>query len=381
MKKSFSQIVREAGEDLQRRLTSKVPEWASVPGLRLPARLSVEQCSSSATARCKAALAGTLTGPGGRIADLTGGLGVDCWAFSAVAREVLYNEADPVLCETVRHNFGLLGLDNVVWRCAEIRPGNVRSVLDGFAPDLIYLDPARRSAVGRKVFLLEDCSPDLAALQDELTSLCPHVLAKVSPMADITLLRRRLDSLKAVHILSVGGECKELLLQLEASGDREFTLTVNELEEGKIQTLPFCEEDLRETCPGVGGQAEMAGAWLFEPGAALGKSGCHAAACGRAGLRKLAPSTHLYLADAPVPSLAPFGRFRPILEVLPLDKRTMAEAGRRYPQADVTARNIPLSSEELARRLGVRSGGGIHIYGTALDSRRVLIITGFRVKA
>jgi hypothetical protein len=119
----------------------------------------------------------------------------------------------------------------------------------------------------------------------------------------------------------------------------------------------------------------MAGSWLFEPGAALMKSGCHPAACRRAGLRKLAPSTHLYLADAPVPKLAPFGRFRQVLEVLPLDKRTMAEAGRRYPQADVSARNIPMTSEELRRRLGVRSGGGIHIYGTTLGSRRILVIS------
>ena len=86
------------------------------------------------------------------------------------------------------------------------------------------------------------------------------------------------------------------------------------------------------------------------------KSECHAAACRRAGLHKLAPSTHLYLGQDPIPELAPFGRFRRILEVLPLDKRTMADVARRYPQAEVTARNIPMTSDELRRRLSLRPG-------------------------
>lgn len=386
-RKSFADIVRETEGDLRQRFLSKVPEWEGVLArLQLPARLNVEQCSSSAAARYKAEVAARiLQEPGsgkaeGRIADLTGGLGVDAWAFSAVASEVLYNEMDAALCEAVRHNFGLLGASNVVFRSAEVRPGTVREVLGGFRPSLLYLDPARRSGTGRKVFLLEDCSPDLVALQDELLEVCPHVLVKLSPMADITLLRRRLSGVSEVHIVSVDGECKELLLRLDASGDASFKLTVTELHDGKGFSFPFPDEDRDAHCPGLEEGSLREGCWLFEPGAALMKSGCHAAACRRAGLRKLAPSTHLYVAGDPVPELAPFGRFRRILEVLPLDKRTMADAGRRYPSAEVTARNIPMTSDELRRRLAVRPGGNIHIYGVTATlpdspSRRLLLVT------
>ena len=375
-RKSFADIVRETEGDLRQRLQAKVPEWTAVlPELSLPARLNVEQCSSSAAARYKASVAQRITGPAGRIADLTGGLGVDAWAFSQDAAEVLYNEMDPALCEAVRQNFARLGVRNVLFRNAEVRPGSVAGILDGFQPDLIYLDPARRSSVGRKVFLLEDCSPDLAALQDELLAACSRLLVKLSPMADISLLRRSLKGISALHVVAVDGECKELLLCMEASGKADFRLTVSELRDGAATSLSFGEEELKEVCPGLEADTGLAGAWLFEPGAALMKSGCHPAACRRAGLRKLAPSTHLYLADAPAPELASFGRFRQVLEVLPLDKRAMAEAGRRYPQADVSARNIPMTSEALRRRLGVRSGGGIHIYGATLGSRRILIIS------
>ena len=374
-RKSFADIVRETEGDLRQRLQAKVPEWTAVlPELSLPARLNVEQCSSSAAARYKASVAQRIIGQEGRIADLTGGLGVDAWAFSQAVAEVLYNEMDPALCEAVRQNFARLGVQNVLFRNAEVRPGSVAGILDGFRPDLIFLDPARRSSTGRKVFLLEDCSPDLAALQDELLAACPRLLVKLSPMADISLLLRSLKGVSELHVVAVDGECKELLLRLEASGENDYRLTVSELRDGSVKSISFGEAEMKEACPGLEAATELAGAWLFEPGAALMKSGCHPAACRRAGLRKLSPSTHLYIADAPVPELAPFGRSRQILEVLPLDKRTMVEAGRRYPQADVSARNIPMTSEELRRRLGVISGGGIHIYGATLGSRRVLII-------
>ena len=379
-RKSFADIVRETEGDLRQRFLSKVPEWEGVLArLQLPARLNVEQCSSSTAARYKAEVAARiLQEPGsgkaeGRIADLTGGLGVDAWAFSAVASEVLYNEMDSALCEAVRHNFGLLGVQNVVFRSAEVRPGTVREILGGFQPSLLYLDPARRSGSGRKVFLLEDCSPDLVTLQDELLEVCPHLLVKLSPMADITLLRRRLSGVSEVHVVSVDGECKELLLRLNASGDASFKLTVTELHDGKAFSIPFPGEDRDAHCPGLEEGSLREGCWLFEPGAALMKSGCHAAACRRAGLRKLAPSTHLYVAGGPVPELAPFGRFRRILEVLPLDKRTMADAGRRYPSAEVTARNIPMTSDELRRRLAVRPGSDVHIYGVTAGDRRYLL--------
>ena len=159
----------------------------------------MEQCSSSAAARYKAELAarllqgadgGGLSGPAtGRIADLTGGLGVDAWAFSAAAEEVLYNEMDPVLCEAVQANFALLGVRNAVFRNAEVRPGIIREILGGFRPDLIYLDPARRSATGRKVFLLEDCRPDLIGLQDELFSVCPGFFRNRIPDEEYRLNR------------------------------------------------------------------------------------------------------------------------------------------------------------------------------------------------
>lgn len=95
----------------RRKLRKKLPEWVACTRLVYPSSLCTEQCSSSDTARYKASIvqrifneyvgsaasacsatenkmvtehAEVTTGTGkiGKVADLTGGLGVDSWAFS-----------------------------------------------------------------------------------------------------------------------------------------------------------------------------------------------------------------------------------------------------------------------------------------------------------
>ena len=377
MKKSFADIIGEENARIRQRLIAKVPEWGSCPGLLIPSRINAEQCSSSPAALYKASVAKRSVPGASRIADLSGGLGVDCWAFSSHFAEVLYNDADAALADAVKANFAAMGISNVTWRNAEIRPGNVSEVLGGFAPGIIYLDPARRSSSGQKLFRLEDCSPDLRSLLPELLALCPRILAKVSPMADISLLRKQLPLLGEVHVVSVDGECKELLLLIGEG--IPFSVCVATLgRDGSREVMTLPENELRAACPLAG---EIAvGQYLYEPGAALAKSGGSDAVCARAGLGKLAPSTHLYLSEEPIPSLAAFGRFRRIAEVLPLDKRTLRDAGARYPDAEVSARNIPMSSEELCKRLGTKGGGRYHIFGAGVsqsgkESAKMLIIT------
>ncbi len=445
--------------ECRRRLREKVPEWYARPELVFPIRLSAEQCSSSATARYKARLAASLlpllphsdlppqsalTASGGsrpspssngrladfqpksaslasvgsrpslscdgRLADLTGGLGVDSWAFSEVFSEVLYNEMLPELADAARRNFDALGAGNI--RVCSHRIGGgyntaspdpesipVAALLGDFRPDVIYLDPARRGFGGRKVFLLEDCSPDVTRLLPELLAAAPYVLLKLSPMADVSMLLSRLQHVREVHVVAAGGECKELLLLLDRRFDGEPEIVAVEIPErirndegtvrngkvlpndvvavrsdaaavGKDKVLPhhvvairFRRGEEADAVPQFG--VPEVGNWLFEPGKSLSKAGCFNLISERFGLRKLGRNTHLYLADTcpsvhanagtgccedaervPLP-----GKWFRVLELLPLDKRGIAAAGSKYPGADVTARGVPLTSDDLAARL------------------------------
>ena len=251
--------------EVRKKLKAKVPEWYAVPSLVYPSRLSGEQCSSSETARYKAMVAASVRREGvpsetasaalrplpskmgpsllcGRgwpqvsdgtpsllkVADLTGGMGVDCWAFAQVAGEVLYNEMQEGLMEATRLNFRELGVESVRFSCRKVEVGKVREVLDGFEPDIIFLDPARRGEDGRKVFLIEECQPDVLGLLPELFGLSRFVMVKLSPMADITMACKRLSHVKEVHVVAAGGECKELLFVMDREWEGGYTVFVVE---------------------------------------------------------------------------------------------------------------------------------------------------------
>ena len=347
--------------EVRRKLRVKVPQWYAVPQLRFPFRLSGEQCSSAETARYKASVALPALTREKTVADLTGGLGVDSWAFAQVASAVLYNEMRPELAAAASANFKALGLTNVRVSCAELRPGGLREILDGFVPDVIFLDPARRAADGRKVFRLEDCEPDVLQLLPELLAAAPRVLLKLSPMADITLVCKQLGYVREVHVVAADGECKELLLLLECGyigQPRTFIY-----EKGAVLATDEAPEET----------SALMGDLLFEPGKALLKAGAFDLPC-RYGLEKLEQHTHLYRASAPVEALQPFGKWFRILEVVPLDKRSIRDIGRRYPRASVTARNIPLTSDALRKKLGVADGGSVHIFGAKATSGNQLFV-------
>ena len=344
--------------EVRRKLRTKVPQWYAVPSLRFPLRLSGEQCSSASTAHYKASLVQ------GRVADLTGGLGVDSWAFAQVATEVLYNEMRPELAAAASANFAALGLTNVRVSSCELLPGNVSSVLAGFAPDVIFLDPARRASDGRKVFRLEDCQPDVLQLLPELLAAAPRVLLKLSPMADITLVCKQLGFVREVHVVAAEGECKELLLLLERGYEGPYTTVV--YENGSVLAL---DQVRGETV-----FAESVEGMLFEPGKALLKSGAFDVPCAF-GLKKLAKHTHLYVGEDVPEALKPFGKQFRILETAPLDKRSMKDIGKRYPKSNVTARNIPLTSDALRKKLAISDGGTLHIFGAKSVADNLLIVS------
>lgn len=408
----------------RRRLRKKLPEWVARTGLVYPSSLCAEQCSSSDTARYKASIVqrifneyvGTVasmvgdpcrtTGSAtenkmvtelakvtipsrGKVADLTGGLGVDSWAFSEVAEEVLYNEMNPALAAAARHNFKALGVTNIFIKNSEATSDSLKDIFGDFRPDVIFLDPARRDSAGKKVFLLEDCSPDVLKILPELFGISRFVLLKLSPMADITMAVERLDRtyeeylekasgkgwngqwVREVHVVASGGECKELLILLDGEWNEGYSLTCRE--DGK--TLTFKPEEITKAKAGY--PDSTFARIIFEPGKSLTKAGVSNAICERFGLVKLARFTHLYTISEPLSDseseqrtapLKDFGKVFYVKDILPLNKSSMKDVGKRYPHSEVSAKNIPMSSDELRTRLKVKSGDDAHIFGVRIET-------------
>ncbi|MBQ2112738.1 MAG: SAM-dependent methyltransferase [Bacteroidales bacterium] len=367
----------------RRKLRGKVPEWYDESRLYFPLKISAEQCSSSATAQYKAALAERIAAKEGwRIADLTGGLGVDCWFFSKKAAEVLYNEMLTPLSDAAGHNFKILGANNITVRNNIAQRGYINDILTGFSPDIIYMDPARRGEGGKKVFLIEECTPDVLTLKDEIFSISRNILIKLSPMADISMVCSRLGSTcREVHIVSSEGECKELLIWMDRDWEGEYCISAVELPAGfpdrPASILTFTPEEEKTSAARL---AEEPGEYLFEPGKSLTKAGAFNTTGIRMDICKFGISTHYYTTSSidKAEFLKGYGKVFEILSSSPLDKRAIKSIGKCYPKAEVTARNIPITSEALRKKIGCASGGDVHIFGLKSDVKGNLLIVGKR---
>ena len=218
---------------------------------------------------------------------------MDSWAFAQVAERVVYFERDAELAAAAGRNFARLGATGIEVRCETVTP-------DTELPeaDLIYADPSRRDAAGRKVFLLEDCTPDILTLLPLLLRKAPAVLLKLSPMADLAMLAERLGpALREIPGVELDGEVKELLcLLLRDAAPAEPEIVVARLsgQAAAAADLRFAPGEEREASAMYAAEVQP-GDVLLEPCPALLKAGAFRLPCERWGLRKLAPSTHLYL--------------------------------------------------------------------------------------
>ena len=372
----------------RRKLRGKVAEWYGNQRLIFPVKLSAEQCSSTATGLYKALFAARIAGKEGwRLADLTGGLGVDSWMFSRQAGEVLYNEMQEKLCKAAAHNFQELGAGNIRISNAIAAPDTIEDILKDFDADIVYMDPARRGEGGKKVFLIEECTPDVLTIKDIIFKRSRHILIKLSPMADITMVCDRLGrNCREVHCVAYDGECKELLIWMDREWDGEYLLTAVELPSDypstEDNTLTFStSEERNATLKLIGSDAIESQTYLFEPGKALMKAGAFNVLSERFSICKLGRFTHYYLTDSveKAEELKKFGKIFQIVKVLPLDKRSIKSVGKEYPKAEVTARNIPMDTETFRKKLGVTSGDDAHIFGLKSDNAGNLLFVVSRI--
>lgn len=337
----------------------KLPTWAITDGILYPVRISMEQCSSEATALYKASLAA-----GELFADLTGGFGIDCSYIARKFKKAIYIERNSELCDIARHNFSLLGLEHI-----EIVNGNSEEVIASLPHcNWIYADPARRSTSGGKVVALSDCEPDITTLEELLLEKGERAMIKCSPMLDITAACRQLKHVTEVHVVATGNECKELLFILER-GDEAREIV------GKCVNIHNGSTDIFSFVYGKGGSIEYAGKimkYLYEPNVAIQKAGCHSALAQRYDIEKLHPNSQLYTSERLIPDFP--GRIFEVESATGYSKGEIKVLLNGIDKANLTVRNFPESVERLRKRLKIAEGGRIYLFATTLNNgSRVLV--------
>lgn len=359
----------------------KLPAWSQAENVWYPPRLSMEQCSSEVTAKYKQSLAEKLVGEANKatLVDLTGGLGVDFTYMAKNFGSAIYVEQQEVLCNVARHNFPLFGLTQII--IEQTDSVNILNSINNV--DVIYIDPARRDDAGKKTVAISDCTPDLSKIQDLIFSKARYAIVKLSPMLDITQALRTLEKVTEIHVVSVKGECKELLFVQDASVDQEN------------QTIVVCCQNLDTHEAALVGKINtpihthiidatpdsLSGLLLFEPNASILKAGMQDEFAKHYNLQKLHPMTNLFVCNPEnvqgqtieLMKHIPARSFM-IVDAGDFSKNSMKRLTGNLKKANLTIRNFPTSVAELRKRLKLKEGGEDYLFATTLNNGKHVLL-------
>jgi len=333
--------VRAMAEQIacRKKAVVKLPSLSRFP--LLYTRLSLEQASGERAAEWKASLM-----LGRRAIDLTGGLGIDTLFLARRFRHVVSCERDEALGRLAEMNRSVMGVTNI-----ETRIGDSEELLAGCADDSfdwIFVDPARREHGGRSA-ALEHSSPDVVRLHDLMLRKAPKVCVKASPALEISGLETQLPSLSEVIVMSVDGECKEVLLLLDREHDAGQKPVVRAVCLG-MEMFQIASGENEDTGRVV---ADAPGSWFYEPDAAIIKARLTG---------ELARQMHLEFLNSSVDYLTserciekfPGRSFR-IESYQPFRPKSFRKelAGQGITNAAIQRRDFPLSVDELRKRYNI----------------------------
>ena len=372
----------------------KLPKWAACDGVIFPPHLSMEQCSSEPTAQYKLNLAMEWTTLNSelstqncrrqqfktqnskfktstRMTDLTGGFGVDFSFTSCAFAAATYVERNEQLCHIVEHNLPLLGLNNATVVCAD-----AAEYLSTVEPQtMLFLDPARRDEHGAKTVMLADCTPDVVQLLPKLLEKSRFTMLKLSPMLD---WHKAVDDLQGtvreVHIVSVGGECKELLLVLSMVVESELKVYCADLSTASGSSSLFVYTP-GSSAPVANSKLKTQNSkFVYEPNASIMKAGCFDELAAAYGVSPVSRNSHLFLSDEPIEGFP--GRSFVVERVTTMNKGELRKALVGIEKANIATRNFPLTVAELRKRLKIKDGGDVYIFATTTaEGEHLLLIS------
>lgn len=334
----------------------KLPTWFSTESIYYPTKISIEQTSSEVAAAHKLSLIS-----GDSVIDITGGFGIDAHAFSKQFKKVVHCEINDQLSEIVAHNFKQLNIDNI-----ETFAGDGLQFLKKTSQkfDCVFIDPSRRHDAKGKVFLLKDCLPYIPPKIEFLFTKATQILIKTSPILDISNTIKELKSVVKVQIIAFNNEVKELLFLLEKNPPNTIRVEAINYQKNSLQQIEFNHQSAAKSTysPPL--------TYLYEPNAAILKSGGFHEISHQLKVFKLHQHSHLYTSD----QLMDFpGRQFIITQSMPYDKKKIKKfIGQE--KANITIRNFPKSVAQIRKETKIKEGGQVFIFFTTnLDNKQIVL--------
>ena len=354
----------------KQRTRDKLPILNHLPDWWFPVRLSCEQCSSEATANYKAQIYPSACHTH---IDLTAGYGVDTFFMSENAIEAHYVERNAELCAIAEHNFSLYRPKIQVHNTTAEEFLTTLPISNSQYPiannpypishTLIYLDPARRSQSGSKVFRIEDCEPNVIELLPTLRQHASHIMIKFSPMLDITAALRVLGRDWDTHIVAVNNEVKEVLFLTGTGVMHAVNIHTREMRTDRFFFSPADEHQAQLT---IAADIQQ---YIYEPNAAIIKAGAFRLVGERYELKKLDTNTHLYTSDTCLSGFP--GRVWEVIDAEIKEPKKQLDTKAKY---SILSRNYPLSPEEIRKKYKFKDGDDRYLLAARHQGKPRLIL-------
>ena len=346
----------------RQRTKDKLPTLAQLDDWWFPVRLSCEQCSSEATARYKAELVGMCH----RLIDLTAGYGIDTFHLAEGMSEAHYVERNAELCAIAQHNFQLyrphIQVHNTTAESFLASLSNSSPSERPITNTLIYIDPARRSQSGGKVFRIEDCEPNVIDLLPTLRRIASHIMIKFSPMLDITAALRALGRDWDTHIVAVNNEVKEVLFLTGKGVIHAVNIRTREM---RTDRFFFSPEDEKQAELQLAPHIQQ---YIYEPNAAIIKAGAFRLIAKQYELQKLDTNTHLYTSDTYMSGFP--GRIWQVIDAEIKEPKRQLDKSVRY---SIISRNYPLSPEDIRKKYKLKDGDDRYLIAARHQGKPLLI--------
>lgn len=357
--------------DAYNRLVGKVPTWAKHDGLQFPFPVAIQQCSSEPLARFRQKLI-----EGESLADLTGGLGVDCYFMGREMRRVVYVDANPDAVDAARQNYSVLDVSNTEFVNSTAEEFIDKCVATSVKFDNIFIDPSRRSSSGGRVFKLDDCSPDVTTLATSMLRVADTVYIKLSPLLDISQVLSLLPCVSDVYAIGHATECKDLLVVLRAGLDANSEPVIHAQmlsDDGSpVSPISFCLSQEKSSVAQIADCLPSVGEKIFVPSPAVMKAAPFSLLTNIFDVKMLGGGTHIYWGQSDISDFP--GRRFEIVGVFDLSKRSIGELRKAFPAAAVAVRNFPMSAEELRKKLKIGESSHNFLFGVSAHGGRSLLI-------
>ncbi len=337
---------------------TKFPKLYNCATIIYPPKLNLEQSSSEVAANYKA----QLVNKEDKVIDITGGMGIDALAFAQKSNSVTYCEIQSKTFEYAQHNLKTLNPKIKLYQCDGIEfLGQNKTKYD-----LIYVDPTRRDKHQKKVYRLEDSTPNILEYLDLFQSKSSRILIKTSPLIDLKYCLNKIILITEIHIVAFKNEVKEVLILIDFNSAEKIPVL-------KAVNLETHQNNFQGQLTLLDKSPEISEpqAYLYEPNAAIMKSGLFGELSIQFNLTALAKNTHLFTSN----DLINFPGRRFKIKSIVLPKKKDLKKHIPHLKANVSSRNYPLKPEQIKAKYQIQDGGDCYaFFASDFKNQKIVLI-------